>query len=298
MAPVTVGIVIVNWNTRDLLRDCLRSIEASDPTITRRVILVDNASSDGSAEMVHVEFPWVEVIANTENTGFAAANNQGLRQLGFGGTPGGDPPRYGLLLNPDTVIPADAFRQMVERLDADPGIGMAGPRLVLPNGKLDLACRRSFPSPEVSFWRMTGLSKLFPRSRLFGRYNLTYLDEHVETEVDCVVGAFMMVRREAVEQVGLLDEAFWMYGEDIDWAYRIKQAGWKVLYYPQVTALHVKRAASRNNPRTRLEFQRASLIFYRKHYAATTPRWLHVTILAGLLIKGGRPLWHDITNPA
>jgi GT2 family glycosyltransferase len=187
---------------------------------------------------------------------------------------------------------------MVERLEADPGIGMAGPRLVLPNGKLDLACRRSFPSPEVSFWRMTGLSKLFPRSRLFGRYNLTYLDEHVETEVDCVVGAFMMVRREAVEQVGLLDEAFWMYGEDIDWAYRIKRAGWKVLYYPRVTALHVKRAASRNNPRTRLEFQRASLIFYRKHYAATTPRWLHMTILAGLLIKGGRLLWHDITNPA
>lgn len=298
MAPVTLGIVIVNWNTRDLLRDCLRSIEASDPTVTRRVILVDNASTDGSVEMVHAEFPWVEVIANTENTGFAAANNQGLRRLGFGGVPGGDPPRYGLLLNPDTVIPADAFRQMVERLDVDPGIGMAGPRLVLPNGKLDLACRRSFPSPEVSFWRMTGLSKLFPRSRLFGRYNLTYLDEHEETEVDCVVGAFMMVRREAVEQVGLLDEAFWMYGEDIDWAYRIKQAGWKVLYYPRVTALHVKRAASRNNPRTRLEFQRASLIFYRKHYAATTPRWLHVTILAGLLIKGGRPLWRDITNPA
>ena len=298
MAPVTLGIVIVNWNTRDLLRDCLRSIEASDPTVTRRVILVDNASTDGSVEMVHAEFPWVEVIANTENTGFAAANNQGLRRLGFGGAPGGDPPRYGLLLNPDTVIPADAFRQMVERLDVDPGIGMAGPRLVLPNGKLDLACRRSFPSPEVSFWRMTGLSKLFPRSRLFGRYNLTYLDEHEETEVDCVVGAFMMVRREAVEQVGLLDEAFWMYGEDIDWAYRIKQAGWKVLYYPRVTALHVKRAASRNNPRTRLEFQRASLIFYRKHYAATTPRWLHVTILAGLLIKGGRPLWRDITNPA
>ena len=166
------------------------------------------------------------------------------------------------------------------------------------DGKLDLACRRSFPTPEVSFWRMTGLSKLFPKSKLFGRYNLTYLDEHVETEVDCVVGAFMMVRQEAIAKVGLLDEAFWMYGEDIDWAFRTKQAGWKVLYYPAVTVLHVKRAASRQNPRTRLEFQRASLIFYRKHYARTTSRLMHLFVLAGLLIKGGRPLWNDLHKPS
>jgi N-acetylglucosaminyl-diphospho-decaprenol L-rhamnosyltransferase len=165
---------------------------------------------------------------------------------------------------------------------------------VMPTGKLDLACRRSFPTPEVSLWRMTGLSKHFPKSKRFGRYNVTYLDEHLETEVDCVVGAFMMVRREAIDRVGLLDEAFWMYGEDIDWAFRIKQAGWKTLYYPKVTVLHVKRAASRQNPRTRIEFQRASLIFYRKHYAATTPRWLHLAVLIGLLLKGGRPLWSEL----
>jgi hypothetical protein len=289
-----VGIVIVNWNTRDLLRGCLRSLAASEPSVKRRVVVVDNASSDNSAAMVRTEFPEVTVLENAQNVGYAAANNLGLRRLGFGQPCAPEAPRYALLLNPDTELPSDALRAMIARLDADPKIGAGGPRLVLPNGKLDLACRRSFPTPEVAMWRMLGLSKLFPKSRLFGRYNLTYLDEHLETEVDCVVGAFMMVRREAIARVGLLDEAFWMYGEDIDWAYRIKQDGWKILYYPKVTVLHIKRAASRLNPRTRLEFQRASLIFYYKHYARQTPRLMHWAVLAGLLIKGGRPLWADI----
>jgi N-acetylglucosaminyl-diphospho-decaprenol L-rhamnosyltransferase len=289
-----LGIVIVNWNTCELLRECLKSLEAGDTSVQRRVIVVDNASSDGSVAMVRAEFPSVEVIANLTNGGFSQANNLGLKALGFGGAASDDLPRYALLLNPDTIVPPDGLRNMLDRIDADPRLGIAGPRLVMPDGKLDLACRRSFPTPEVSLWRMTGLSRLFPKSKLFGRYNMTYLDEHLETEVDCVVGAFMMVRREAIQQAGLLDETFWMYGEDIDWAFRIKQAGWKVLYYPRVTVLHVKRAASRQNPRTRLEFQRASLIFYRKHYAATTPRLLHLAVLLGLLLKGGRPLWNDL----
>ncbi len=291
-----VGIVIVNWNTRDLLRECLQSLQASDPSVIRQVVVVDNASSDDSVAMVRAEFPLVGIIVNPINGGFSQANNLGLKALGFGksGASASTAPRYALLLNPDTVLPPDALRKMIDRMDADPKIGIAGPRLTMLNGKLDLACRRSFPTPEISLWRMTGLSKLFPKSRRLGRYNMTYLDEHLETEVDCVVGAFMMVRREAIAQVGLLDEAFWMYGEDIDWAFRIKQAGWKVLYYPKVTVLHVKRAASRLNPRARLEFQRASLIFYRKHYAATTPRLLHLAVLMGLLLKGGRPLWNDL----
>ncbi len=293
-AQTDIGIVIVNWNTRDLLRGCLHSLAQGDGRVVRRVVVVDNASSDGSAAMVRAEFPDVILIENAQNTGYAAANNLGLRQLGFGQPSAEDAPRYALLLNPDTELPSDALCQMVARLDADPQVGAAGPRLVLPDGKLDLACRRSFPTPKVALWRMVGLSKLFPKSRLFGRYNLTYLDEHLETEVDCVVGAFMMVRRAVIERVGLLDETFWMYGEDIDWAYRIKQDGWKILYYPKVTVLHIKRAASRQNPRAKLEFQRASLIFYHKHYARTTPRLMHWAVLLGLLIKGGRPLWADI----
>jgi N-acetylglucosaminyl-diphospho-decaprenol L-rhamnosyltransferase len=293
-----LGIVIVNWNTRDLLRDCLRSVFASEGAISYRVVVVDNASTDGSAAMVSDEFPDVAVFANADNCGFGAANNQGLRALGFGpDSPEESAPRYALVLNPDTVLPPGALAAMVAYLDAGESIGAAGPKLVRLDGSLDRACRRSFPTPEVSFYRMVGLSRLFPNSRRFGRYNLTYLDPDQETEVDSVVGAFMMVRRDAIERVGLFDESFWMYGEDLDWAYRIKQAGWKVMYNPRVTVTHVKRAASRQSKRAQAEFFRAMLIFYRKHYRATTPLWLHALIVTGLLVKGGRPVWRDLWHP-
>jgi GT2 family glycosyltransferase len=147
---------------------------------------------------------------------------------------------------------------------------------------LDLACRRSFPTPEVSFYRLIGLSRLFPHSRRFGRYNLTYLDPDQVAEVDSVVGAFMLVRSEAVAQAGLMDEQFFMYGEDLDWAYRIKSAGWKIYYNPAVTVLHIKRAASRHSKRAQIEFYRAMDIFYRKHYAAQTPWWLHLLIVGAI----------------
>lgn len=292
-----LGIVIVSWNTRDLLRDCLRSVERSEG-VTCRVIVVDNASADGSAEMVRAEFPQVELIENPDNRGYPAANNQGLRRLGFERGGPDDAPRYALALNPDTVLPPDALREMVAYMDADPRAGVAGPKLVLLDGSLDLACRRSFPTPEISFYRMIGLSRLFPRSRRFGRYNLTYLDPDIETEVDSVVGAFMMVRREAIQRAGLFDETFFMYGEDLDWAYRIKQAGWTVKYNPRVTVTHVKRAASRQSRRAQQEFYRAMLIFYRKHYRPTTPWWLHSLVLTGLALKGGRPLWRELWRPS
>lgn len=292
-----LGIVVVNWNTRDLLRDCLRSVEQSEG-VTYRAVVVDNASSDDSAAMVRAEFPDVTLIENTDNRGYPAANNQGLRQLGFERGGPDDAPRYALALNPDTVLPPDALREMVAYMDADPRVGVAGPKLVLLDGSLDLACRRSFPTPEISFYRMIGLSKMFPRSQRFGRYNLTYLDPDVETEVDSVVGAFMLVRREAIQRVGLFDETFFMYGEDLDWAYRIKQAGWTVKYNPRVTVTHVKRAASRQSRRAQQEFYRAMLIFYRKHYRPTTPWWLHGLILMGLALKGGRPLWRELRRPS
>lgn len=244
--------------------------------------------------MVEEEFPQVQLIESEVNGGYAYANNLGLRALGF--VPAGEPaqqcrvelmPRYALLLNPDTLLPPSALQEMLDFMEAHPEAGVAGPRLVLADGSLDLACRRSFPSPEVSFYRMIGLSKLFPRSRRFGRYNLTYLDPDEVTEVDSVVGAFMLVRAEALKQVGLLDESFFMYGEDLDWAYRIKKAGWKVYYNPQVTVLHYKRAASRHSRKASYEFYRAMHIFYRKHYAATTPFWLHWLILGGIALRGG-----------
>ena len=277
-----LGIVITSYNTCHLLRTCLRSIYTGQEAISFEVCVVDNASTDGSAEMVATEYPQVHLIANSENVGYPRANNQGLRALGF---PSPTAPRFALLLNPDTELPPGALPDMVAFMDARPDAGVAGPRLVLPDGSLDPACRRSFPTPAVSFYRMVGLSRLFPRSRRFGRYNLTYLDPLQEAEVDSVVGAFMMVRAEAITQVGLMDEQFFMYGEDLDWAYRIKQAGWKVYYNPAVRVLHVKRAASRHSNRAQVEFYRAMDIFYRKHYAAQTPCWLHVLIVSAIALR-------------
>ena len=318
-----LGIVLVSYNVCDLLRDCLRSVLANQG-ISFSICVVDNDSADGSADMVAREFPQTHLIRN-RNTGYAAGNNLGLRAFGFRDQP--DPtfnlqsfdfaqdrpptsnlqppisnlqfpisnqPRYALLLNPDTVVPSDTFSRVVSYMDRHPDVGALGVKLVRQDGSLDLACRRAFPTPEVSFYRFSGLSRLFPRSPRFGRYNMTFLDPDQSAEVDSVVGAFMLVRAQAIEQAGLLDEAFWMYGEDLDWAFCIKQCGWKVMYVPEVTVLHVKRAASMGSARAKSEFQRAMWLFYHKHYRATTPRWLDVLVRLGIGLRGGRRLMREM----
>ena len=282
-----LAIVIVNYNTKELLRACLRSVYASEGDFSYHVTVVDNASQDGSIDMVREEFPQARAIAAPINGGFAYANNIGLRTYGFGqGKPLDALPRYALLLNPDTEVPPTALADMVALMDARPELGAAGPRLILPDGSLDKACRRAFPSPMSFVYRGLGLSKLFPEHPRFGQYNLTYLPEDQESEVDSVVGAFMMVRREALEAVGLLDEAFFMYGEDLDWAYRIKQAGWKIWYYPKVTVYHHKGAASKGNVKARRAFYEAMAVFVRKHYKQQTNPLLYGMILAGIAVKG------------
>ena len=295
-----LAIVIVNWNTRDLLHDCLTSVYANRG-VDFQVCVVDNASTDGSAEMVEREFPQAHVIRSLRNGGFAYANNLGLRAWSFGERDGGDVPRstpavprYALLLNSDTVVPPDAMAQMTAFMETHPEAGAAGPKLVRLDGTVDLACRRGFPTPQASFYKLIGLSKLFPKSPRFGRYNLTYLDPDQLTEVDSVNGAFMLVRAQAIEQAGLLDEAFFFGGEDLDWAYRIKAAGWKIYYNPAVVVQHVKRASYRHNPQARYEFERAMWLFYRKHYRATTPFLLDVLICMGLAVRGGLPLVQEM----
>jgi N-acetylglucosaminyl-diphospho-decaprenol L-rhamnosyltransferase len=284
-----LSIVIVNWNTRDLLRDCLESVYASEGRFAFETIVVDNCSHDDSADMVRQEFHHVHLIESETNGGYAYANNLGLRRLQA---------RYYLLLNPDTVLPPNALQDMLAFMDAHSEAGMAGPKLVMADGELDLACRRSFPTIGNSFCKLFGLSRLFPKSERFGRYNLTYLDPGEMAEVDSVVGAFMMVRREVIEQVGLLDEEYFMYGEDLDWALRAKQAGWKVYYCPHVTVLHYKRQASKQNPeKAHYEFWRAMHIFYRKHYAQDTPFWLHYLVLGGLALLGGTAVLREIFRP-
>ncbi len=286
-----LGIVIVSYNTCALLRACLRSVFASQGGFCFAVCVVDNGSSDGSAEMVATEFPEARLIANERNLGYPAANNQGLRAFGFTGSPprpsAPAAPRFVLLLNSDTEVPPDGLANMLSFMDECEEAGAAGPKLVRPDGSLDLACRRSFPTPEVSFYRMVGLSRIFPSSRRFGRYNLTYRDPDEVTELDSVVGAFMLVRREAIREAGLMDESFFLYGEDLDWAYRIKQAGWKIFYNPAVTVHHVKRASAQQNPRARLEFYRAMRIFYHKHFAEQTPWYVHGLIVGTLSARLG-----------
>ncbi len=279
-----LGVVIVNFNTCDLLRECLRSVFNSEGVAPIETCVVDNASSDASANMVRAEFPQVRLIVNRDNLGYAAANNLGLR---------GCQACYILLLNPDTVLPPDALAKAIAFLETHPNAGVVGPKLVRADGSLDLACRRSFPTPEVSFYRMTGLSRLFPRSRLFGRYNLTYLDPDQTTEVDAVVGAFLLVRGEVVQQVGLLDEQFFMYAEDLDWCKRIKETinprtgqHWQVWYYPAIQVLHVKRASSSRSARAQQAFNDTMLQFYRKHYAPSTPFWLDWLVVGGISLRG------------
>ena len=294
-------IVIVNYNTRDLLRDCLASIYESRGDFGYQVCVVDNCSHDDSAAMVRQEFPQAQLIECPVNSGYAYANNLGLAAFGFQSAPlarhpSSLVPRYALLLNPDTLLPPSALQDMLDFMEAHPEAGAAGPRLVREDGSLDLACRRGFPAPSAFFYRMLGLSKLFPKSPRFGRYNLTYLDPDELTEVDSVVGAFMLVRAEAIQQVGLLDESFFMYGEDLDWAYRIRKAGWKIYYNPQVTVLHIKGASTRHSRRARYEFYRAMDIFYRKHYAATTPFWLHWLIIAGIVLQGGLAMLREMVK--
>lgn len=284
-----LSIVIVNYNTRDLLGECLRSLFASEGDFTYQVTVVDNLSQDESAAMVRQEFPQVHLLENRENVGYAQANNRGLKS---------QKARYYLLLNPDTVLLPEALGGMLSFMEEHPRAGIAGPKLVMADGRLDLACRRGFPTPEVSFYRLSGLSRLFPKSKRFGRYNLTYLDPDQVSEVDSVVGAFMMIREETLEEVGYLDEEFFLYGEDLDFAYRAKGLGWKVYYNPQVEVLHYKRrSTSQNRKRARYEFYRAMYLFYRKHYAESTPLWLHWLVIVGIILQGGPAMVQEVLRP-
>jgi len=207
-------------------------------------------------------------------------------------------PDYVLLLNPDTIVPPGALDALVSFMEAQPAVGACGPKLLLGDGSLDMACRRSFPTPEIAFYRLTGLAHLFPHSPRFGRYNMSHLDPDLQTEVDSVVGACMLVRGAVVREVGLMDEAYFMYGEDLDWAYRIKQYGWKIMYVPSVTVHHYKRASSRQRPFGSIRaFYAAMRVFHRKHYAATTPAPLNALIELGITLKEVWGLGSNLLRP-
>lgn len=251
------SIIIVNWNTKKLLKDCLESVYEQAADMDYEIIVVDNASTDGSKEMVRSDFPDVVLVENKENRGFAAANNQGIAVAGG---------RYVLLLNSDTIVLDDSVAKTVAFADAHPQAGVVGCRVLNPDGTLQPTCFM-FPSVLNMLLSSTYLYKLFPRSRFFGRERMTWWDRNDVREVDVVTGCFMLVRREAIEQTGLLDEQFFMYAEETDWCYRFKKNGWKVMFAPAGEIIHYGGQSATQMPVAMIVQLRLSILkFIRKHY--------------------------------
>lgn len=275
---IDISIIIVNFNTRELTMQAVKSIYSSAVTYDIETIVVDNASSEkGLEEELKEKYPEVQFLVNKSNLGFSKANNQGIH-IARG--------RYILLLNSDTILQKDTLQIMLDYMDENPQVGVSGCKVVLADGSLDRACKRGFPTPEASLYYMLGFQKIFPQSARFNQYQLGHLDSDLEHEVDSLVGAFMLLRREAIDQVGLLDEDFFMYGEDIDWCYRIKKAGWQIKYYPFTSILHLKGASSRKKPfKIIYEFHRAMLLFYNKHYKNKYPVWVTAMVYTGITLK-------------
>ncbi|MEJ2507345.1 MAG: glycosyltransferase, partial [Ignavibacteriaceae bacterium] len=256
-----LSIIIVNYNVKEFLQNLLYSIEKASTNITKEVIVVDNASDDGSVNLIKEKFPSVKLIENQSNVGFGIANNQALKMANG---------EFLLLINPDAVVSEDTFDKMIFFFKKNPDAGLAGCKILNPDGTLQLACRRSFPGPWTSFCKVTGLSNLFPGSKLFARYNLTYLDIDQTYEVDAISGSFMMMRREVYEKVGGFDEHFFMYGEDLDLSYRIKQAGYKVFYVHTTQIIHYKGESTRRSSLDETKvFYEAMHLFVKKHFSSS-----------------------------
>ena len=266
--PITLSIVIVNYNVREFLEQALSSLQAALAGLSHEVWVVDNASTDGSVEWLRSHYPQVRLIANTVNVGFARANNQALAACQG---------QFICLLNPDTIVQENTFSSLLAFFAAHPHAGAVGCKVLNPDGSLQLACRRSFPTPWVALTKIIGLAALFPRSRIFGRYNLTFLDPEKSAEVEALSGSFMLIRRETVQQVGFLDEAFFMYGEDLDYCFRIREAGWQIHYVPDTRIIHFKGESSKKSPfEQRRLFYEAMRLFVHKHFSkgkALVPMW-------------------------
>lgn len=289
-----ISIIIVSYNTSEVLKNCLTSIYKNlSEDISFEVIVVDNASTDNSLEMIKTQFSKVTVIANTENEGFSKANNKGVR-VAKG--------EYLLFLNPDTEIVAEdtlKVEQLIEFLHNHPQVGAVTPKVLLPNGSIDDACHRGFPTPWNAFCHFAGLAKLFPKSKIFSGYSLGWKDLGTTHEIDACAGACMLVKREAGEQVGWWDEDYFWYGEDIDFCYRLKEKDWRIYYIPSSTILHLKGVSggikkisqhlSTADRETKIHVTQARFdamkIFYKKHYTNIYPKFLTWVVMKGIDLK-------------
>ena len=289
-----LSVIIVNYNVRHFLDQCLSSVRRAIHGIDADVWMVDNNSVDGSVRMVKEKFPEVHIIANTENVGFSRANNQAIRE---------SEGEYVLLLNPDTIVEDDTFTKIISFMDAHPDAGGLGVKMIDGKGNFLPESKRGLPTPDVAFYKIFGLSTFFPRSKTFGKYHLGYLDKDKIHEVEILSGAFMFMRRETLEKTGLLDEDFFMYGEDIDLSYRIIKAGYKNYYFPETRIIHYKgESTKKSSVNYVFVFYKAMVIFARKHFSQKNARlfsflinmaiWLRasVAILSRFIKKALLPL--------
>lgn len=262
-----ISVIIVNYNVKELLEQCINSIFSASTKLDVEVIIVDNNSFDGSVQYIKEKFPGnprLKIIESPVNMGFAKANNLGVREAEG---------EYLLILNPDTILQEDTLDKSLEFYKSVKDIGALTCKLILPNGKLDLACRRSFPTPSVAVYRILGLSRIFPKSKLFGKYNLTYLDENETYEVDAIVGAYMLIKKDVYEKVKGFDEDYFMYGEDLDLCFRIKKAGYRIFYYPKTSIIHYKGESTKKSSISYVNnFYGAMQVFVKKNL--NTSFWL------------------------
>lgn len=268
-----LSIIIVSWNVRELLRACLKSIDDGRGQLELEVIVVDSGSTDGSPAMVEAEFPWVKLIGRADNVGFPKGNNLGIAQARG---------RFVLLLNPDTEIVGDALTDLVAFLDEHPDVGAVGPQLLNPDGSIQ-SSRRRFPTLATGFFESTWLERLAPAA-LLRHYYAQDLPDNETADVDWLVGACLMVRREAIEQIGLLDEGYFMYSEELDWCRRIKAAGWRVVYLPTAQVIHhIGKSSDQAVAARHVNFQRAKLRYFRKYHGRPATVILRVFLLFSYL---------------
>lgn len=272
-----ISVIIVNYNVKHFLEQCLCSVRKAIDGIEAQLIVVDNNSTDNSIPYLIARFPTVQFIANKENNGFAKACNQGLA-IATG--------KYVLFLNPDTIVPEDCFRQCIYFFESHADAGAVGVKMVDGSGKFLKESKRAFPSPMTSLFKLFGLSKLFPRSKTFSRYHLGHLPENENHEVDVLAGAFMMVKKEVLDNIGGFDETFFMYGEDVDLSYRIQKAGYKNYYFAQTTIIHFKGESTRKGSMNYVKmFYNAMSIFVRKHYGSSRAGFFNFLIHVAIWLR-------------
>ena len=278
VAAPKLSVVILNHNSGRMLLDCVNSLFADDLPFEIEVIIPDNASTDDSVELTQARWgDRLKVIRNGDNRGFAWGNNIGIAACRG---------EYVCLLNPDTIVRRGCFRALLEFLGANPRAGFAGPKVLNPDGSLQLSCRRSIPSPFDAVARALLLSKLFPRSPRLARYNVCWLDPGVTQQVDASTGCCMVARRAMLEQIGVLDERFFIYCEDVDWFLRAKNAGWETWYVASaVLEHHHAYSAGFRRHRAVADFHRSMVYFYRKHYAGSHPAALNAAIYASVMAR-------------